>query len=79
MKSSLFQIKVLKKLRGVNFINVFMRSFYPCSSQKCKKLFELTVFFALLGSAHIKAASKILLKLTPGFIQDESCDEPEHV
>ena len=48
----------------VNFINVFTRSFYTCRSWKRKKLLELTVFFALLGSALIKAACKMLVKLT---------------
>ena len=32
---------------------------------KAKKVLELTVFFALLGSASIKAARKMLVKLTP--------------
>ena len=31
---------------------------------KAQKLLDLTVFFALLGSGHVKAASKMLLKLT---------------
>ena len=35
-------------------------------SQKSKKLLQLTVFFALLGSACIKAACKMLVKLTFG-------------
>ena len=50
----------------VNFINVFTRSFYACRSQKRKKLLELTVFFAPLGSASVKVARKMLMKLTPG-------------
>ena len=48
-----------------NFINMFKRSFYTWRSQKCKKLIELTVFLVLLGSACIKAACKMLVKLTP--------------
>ena len=35
-------------------------------SQKLKKLLNLTVFLALLGSVFVKAASKLLVKLTPG-------------
>ena len=50
---------------GVNFINVFARSFYARRFQKQKKLLEQTVFFALLGSACVKAAHKMLVKLTP--------------
>jgi len=34
-------------------------------SQKCKKTDKLTVFFALLESALVKAACKRLMKLTP--------------
>ena len=54
--------------QGVNFINMFTPSFYACRSQKCKKLLDLTVFFALLGSERVKAARKTLVKLTPALI-----------
>ena len=50
---------------GVNFINVFMHSFYAHRSQNCKKLLDLTVSFALLGSVCVKAARKMLVKLLP--------------
>ena len=33
----------------------FMHNFYVRRSQKRKKLLDLTVFFALLGSLHVKA------------------------
>jgi len=36
-----------------------------CRSQSAKKTESLTVFFALLGSASIKASSKMLVKSTP--------------
>ena len=49
----------------VNFINMFMSSFYVHRSRKHKKLFELTVFFALLGSGRVKSAHKMMVKLTP--------------
>ena len=49
----------------VDFINVFTRSFYVRRSQKRKKLLDLTVFFVLLGSERVKAARKMLVKLTP--------------
>ena len=48
----------------VNFINLFMRSFYARRPQKRKKLLELTVFFALLRSLHVKAVRKMLVKVT---------------
>ena len=39
---------------------------YACRSQKCKKQLDLTVFFALLVSVGVKAARKLMVKLTPG-------------
>ena len=50
---------------GFNFITVFMPSFYKCRSQKGKKLLDLTVFLALLGSVCVKAACEMMVKLTP--------------
>jgi len=45
----------------------FTSSFYLCRSKKRKKdTDDLAVFFILLGSAFVKAARKMLLKLTPG-------------
>ena len=49
---------------GVNFINVFMCCFYTCRSQQHKKLLDLTVFFALLGSEGVIAPHKMMMKLT---------------
>ena len=45
--------------------------------QKVKKLLDLTVFFALLGSGRVKAARKMLAKLTHGLQYDIflPCDE----
>jgi len=43
-----------------------MSSFCACRSQKHKKYSEvISLFLALLGSAHAKAAHRILMKLTP--------------
>ena len=47
------------------FHQQFTSSICERRSRKRKKLLDLTVFFALLGSAHLKAACKMLLKLTP--------------
>ena len=55
---------------GVNFFDVFMCSFYARRSQKRKKLLELTIFFALFGSASVKAVRKMLVKLTPDVCQN---------
>ena len=57
-----------------------MCNFYAPRSVKRKKLLELTVFFALLGSVRVKVASKMLVKLTPGFnftntlVQSSKCN-----
>ena len=48
--------------QGVNFINVFTSSFYARRSRKRKKLLKCP--FALLGSECMKAARKLLVKLT---------------
>jgi hypothetical protein len=53
-----------KKSRDqVNFHQHFLLA---CRSQKRKKTDGLTIFLALLGSVSIKAARKMLEKLTPG-------------
>jgi len=39
--------------------------FFEHRSQKRKKTVKLSVFFALLGSAHTKAAHRKLIKMTP--------------
>jgi len=58
--------KTLMKLTaGVNFINVLLEAFRLEDPKSAKKTDNLTVFFALLGSASIKAASRTLMKLTP--------------
>ena len=41
-------------------------------SRERKKLLNLTVFFALLGSAFVKAACRILVKLTPDLLASSS-------
>ena len=43
-------------------------SFYVQRSLKRKKLLNLTVFFVLLGSGCVKAARRMLVKLTPGVL-----------
>ena len=46
-------------------------------SQKCKKLLNLTVFFALLGSAHIKAAHKHVGEIDPWIPIEMQMRHPE--
>ena len=53
-------------LAGFNFTNVLRAAFTPADPKSAKKLLNLTVFFALLGSTSAKAARRTLVKLTPG-------------
>ena len=60
---------LLKSTPGVNFTNVLRAAFTPADPESGKKLLDLTVFFALLGSAGAKAAHRTLMKSTPGSIR----------
>ena len=51
---------------GVNFTNVLRAASTRADPESAKKLIDLTVFFALLGSVCVKAARRTLVKLTPG-------------
>ncbi len=58
--------KTLMKLAtGVNILHTF----FTCSDSKSTKRLATTMyFFMLLGSSCVKALSKVLVKLTPGWI-----------
>ena len=49
----------------VNFINILQAAVTHADPEIAKKLLDLTVFFALLVSALLKAARRMLVKLTP--------------
>ncbi len=50
-----------------SFPLVSISSAFSCADPKgTKKTDNLTVFFALLGSARVKAAHRLLMKWTPG-------------
>ena len=51
---------------GVNFTNVLRAAFTHANLKSTKKTIRLSSFFALLGSGHVKAAHRMLVKLTPG-------------
>ncbi len=51
---------------GVSFINFLRADFVYADPKSTKKTNNLTVFFALSGSARVKAVSRMLMKLTPG-------------
>jgi len=55
----------MKSAPGVNFINVLWAAFMPSDPESAKKTDNFTVFFALLGSAHVKAVCKLLVKSNP--------------
>jgi len=57
-----------KRITGVNFINVLRAAFALADPKSTKKTDNLTDFFALLGSACVKAARRMLLKLTPDVV-----------
>jgi len=46
---------------------MFYKHLLHTRSHKCKKYSQVVSLFALLGSARIKAARKMLIKLTPGY------------
>ena len=56
---------MLQPRPGVNFTNVIRAAFTRADPKSAKKLLKLTVFFVLLGSARVKAAGRMLVKLNP--------------
>jgi len=52
--------------QGVNFINNLQVAFKRADPESAKKTDNLIEFFVLSGSACIKAAHRMLMKLTPG-------------
>jgi len=50
---------------GVNFINVLLKAFILVDPKSIKMTVKLSIFFTHLGSAHIKASCKTLMKLIP--------------
>ncbi len=56
----------MKLTAGVNFINVLPAAFRLADPESAKQIDNLTVFFALSGSARVKAARRTLMKLNPG-------------
>jgi len=46
---------------GVNFINILRKAFMHADTKSEKNWVKLSVFFALLGSAHVKTSCKMLV------------------
>jgi len=53
---------------------VLRAAFMHADPESAKKTDNLTVFFALLGSARAKAARRTLMKLTPGWKRAEKAE-----
>ncbi len=51
---------------GLNFINILPTAFTLAYPKSVKKIVKLSTFFTLSGSTSIKAARKMLMKLTAG-------------
>jgi len=66
LAQNLLKIVLIKLNPGVNFIKILRVTFTSADPQSAKKTVNLSVFFELSGSAHAKAASRTLMKLTPG-------------
>jgi len=50
----------------LDFINILQTAFTHINPESAKMADNLTVFFDLSGSAFVKAAQRMLMKLTPG-------------
>ena len=61
-----YESVIMHSTYGVNFTNVLRAAFTSADPKSAIKLLNLTVFFALLGSARVKAARRTLVKLTHG-------------
>ena len=56
---------------GVNLTNILRAAFMHADPKGTKKLLDMT-FFALLGPASVKAACRMLMKLTPGLYLNDT-------
>jgi len=56
----------LKERPGLNVINILGAVFVHADPKSAKKTVKLSFFFVLLGSACVKAAHRMLMKLTLG-------------
>ena len=56
---------LVKLTTGVTFTNVLGAAFMCADPKSAKKTVKLSSFIALLGSARVKAACRMLVKLTP--------------
>jgi len=64
MPENLHGNMLMKLTYWVNFISILRAVFTPTDRKSTKKI-DNSVFFALWGSAQVKAACRTLMKLTP--------------
>ncbi len=57
---------LVKLTTGLNFINILSTTFTRADPKSIKKTVKLSIFITLSGSMSVKAAHKMLVKLTPG-------------
>jgi len=55
----------MKLSPGFNFTKILLAAFTRAYLKSVKKNDDLTVFFALLGSGHVKAVHKMMVKSSP--------------
>jgi len=59
-------IHLVKLISEINFTNILIKVFTRADPKSAKNTVKLSVFFALLGSEHILAECKMLVKSIPG-------------
>ena len=74
MRSARYLVQVSSQFEyetpGVNFTNILQAAFTRADPKIAKKTVKFSSFIALLGSSHVKAARRTLVKLTPD-LEDE--------
>jgi len=55
----------MKLMAGVNFTNILCADFTHANPNSAKRYWQCDCVFALLGSAHVKALHRMLMKSTP--------------
>jgi len=70
LKNSLFMAVGNNACFGLNFINVLLPAFTLTDPKSVRTQSSRQYLFTLLGSAHIKAIRRALMKLTPSLLSE---------
>ena len=62
----------MKLTPGADFINILHTAFTPVVPQSVRTQSSCQYLFTLLGSTHVKAVHRTLMKLTPGGEKEKS-------